>query len=72
VIVSSSDDHAVKKIDIYIDNSYMSTTTCDGIAYTCKGYYEWSVGARGQHTATFKSSDWLGNVGVMTTTFTVG
>jgi hypothetical protein len=72
VIVSSSDDHAVKEIDIYIDNSYVSTTTCDGIAYTCQGYYEWSVGARGQHTATFKSSDWLGNVGVMTTTFNVG
>jgi Bacterial Ig domain len=73
VIVSSSDDHAVKKIDLYIDNAYMSTSTCADIAYDCQLVYKWSLsGAQGQHTATFKSYDWMGNVGVLTTHFTVG
>src|SRR5436309_1472384 len=31
--VSSSDDHAVKKIDLYLDGAYVSTTTCDDITY---------------------------------------
>jgi hypothetical protein len=71
--VSSSDDHAVKKIDLYIDNVYRATTACDDISYTCQIVYKWSLrGATGPHTATFKSYDWLGNVGVLTVAFTVG
>jgi hypothetical protein len=69
-IVTSSDDHAVSKIELYVDNVYTSTTLCNGIAYECQLAYKLSLG-RGQHTATFKSYDWMGNVGVLTSTFTV-
>jgi Bacterial Ig domain/NPCBM-associated, NEW3 domain of alpha-galactosidase len=73
VMVSSSDDHAVKNIDIYIDGSYKATTLCDDISYTCQAVYKWSLsGVHGTHTATFKSYDWMGNVGALTTTFSVG
>ena len=34
--------------------------------YTCQLNYSWSLGgATGQHTATFKSYDWMDNVGVL-------
>ena len=56
---------------LYIDNAYVSTTACDDISSTCQLGYSWSPNGVGQHTATFKSYDWLGNVGVLTTTFTV-
>jgi hypothetical protein len=70
--VSSRDDHAVKKVDLYIDGAYQTTTTCDGISYVCQLYYTKSLrGLSGQHTATFEGSDWMGNVTVLTTTFTV-
>ncbi len=73
VAVSSSDDHAVKKIDLYIDNVYKSEVLCDDVSYTCQLNYSWSLGgATGQHTATFKSYDWMDNVGVSTVSFTVG
>jgi hypothetical protein len=72
IAVSSSDDHAVRKIELYIDNAYRSTTLCDDITYTCQLYYKWSLnGARGQHAVTFKSYDWLGNVGAMTVNVSV-
>jgi Bacterial Ig domain len=71
-MVSSSDDHAVNKIELYVDNVYTSTTFCDNIAYECQLAYSGSAGARGQHTATFKSYDWKGNVGILTSTYTVG
>jgi hypothetical protein len=67
--VSSTDDHAVQSIDLYIDGTYRSTSACDDVSSTCLLYYTGAVGS-GQHTATFKSHDWLGNVGVLTTTFT--
>lgn len=71
--VSSNDDHAVKKIDLYLDGVYQTTTTCEGISYDCQLYYPISLrGLSGQHTATFNGSDWMGNVTVLTTTFTVG
>jgi hypothetical protein len=70
VTVSSSDDHAVKSIDLYIDNVYVSTKACDDLTYICQLNYNWAARA-GQHTATFKSTDWMGNVGVLTVTFTV-
>jgi hypothetical protein len=69
--VASTDDHAVKKIDLYVDNVYRSTSVCDNIAYECQLYSVGSPGSAGQHTATFKSYDWLGNVTTLTTTFTV-
>ena len=71
VAVSSSDDHAVKTIEVYVDNAYKSTTNCAGVSYSCQLNYSWSP-SNGQHTATFRSSDWMGNVSVLTTTFTVG
>jgi hypothetical protein len=71
VAVSSSDDHGVQKIELYLDNVYMSTTTCQDIAFECQLFYKLSLsGLRGKHTATFKSYDWRGNVGVLTSTFT--
>jgi hypothetical protein len=70
--VSSSDDHAVRKIELYIDNAYTSTSLCDNVSSTCQLSYNWAIRrVRGQHTATFRSYDWLGNVGVLTTSFTV-
>jgi Bacterial Ig domain len=70
--VSSSDDHAVQKIELYMDgDAFMSATACDDISYTCQLNYQWRVGAPGQHTATFKATDWMGNVGVLTVNFTV-
>jgi hypothetical protein len=74
VAVSSSDDHMVKKIELFIDDALVSTADCDGIGYTCQLTYTWSLrGVRGQytHTATFKAYDWKGNIGTLTTKFTV-
>jgi hypothetical protein len=73
VNVSSSDDHAVKKIDLLIDGASVTSASCDDVTYICQLSYKWSVGraARGQHTATFRSYDWMGNVGVSTVSFTV-
>jgi len=71
VVVSANDDHAVKQIDIYIDNVYRSTSLCDDISYNCHAAYTWTT-ATGQHTATFEAQDWMGNVSVMTVNFTVG
>jgi hypothetical protein len=47
--VSSSDDHAVKKIDLHIDDGVapVSSTACDDITYICQLTYNWSVGAPG-------------------------
>jgi hypothetical protein len=71
--VSAYDDHAVSKIDLSIDNALVSSTSCAGISYSCSFGVDWSLSGRtGQHTATFRSYDWLGNVGVMTVHFTVG
>ncbi len=72
VTVDSRDDHAVQRIELYIDNTRMSTTTCDDVTYSCTLSYNWSLRrAKGQHTATYKSYDWLGNTGVLTVNFTV-
>jgi len=69
--VWSNDDHEVRKIDLYIDNVYTATTLCEDISYNCQGYYPLSLRVSGQHTATFESYDWIGNVGVLTVPFTV-
>jgi hypothetical protein len=68
--VSSSDDHAVKHVDLYIDDNLVTTANCDDVSYTCLLNYTWAT-TRGQHTATFKSYDWMGNVGTLTNVFTV-
>jgi hypothetical protein len=70
VVVDSNDDHAVKRIDLYIDNAYKTETVCEAVSYACSLNYAWSP-VSGAHTATFKSYDWLGNVGVLTVNFTV-
>lgn len=72
VVVSSTDDRAVKQIELYLDGVYRSTTACDDVTYSCHLSYNWSLsGVHGAHTATFKSYDWSGNVGVLTVAFTV-
>jgi hypothetical protein len=43
---------------------------CDDISYSCTLTYGWSA-TSGQHTATYQSSDWMGNVSDLTATFTV-
>jgi len=69
--VTSEDDHAVKRIELYVDGAYRSTTLCDNVTYNCQMQAPTSVG-QGQHTATFKSYDWMENVGTLTVSFTVG
>jgi hypothetical protein len=73
VTVSSSDDHAVKKIDLYVDGVLKSATACDNVTYICQLSYNWSLRrtARGAHTVTFRSTDWMDNVGSMTLNVTV-
>jgi hypothetical protein len=71
MVVSASDDHAVKSIDVYVDGVFKSTTSCDDLTYTCQLDYRWAV-SRGAHTATFKSTDWKGNVGELRVGFTAG
>jgi Bacterial Ig domain len=72
ITVSSSDDHAVKHIDLYIDNVALATSTCDDVTYICHLNYKWRLhGIHGQHTVTFKSYDWMGNVGILTETVNV-
>lgn len=73
VNVSSSDDHAVKKIDFYLDGAFVASAACDDITYICQLSYKLSLSHKsGPHTATFRSTDWMGNVGVSTVGFTVG
>ena len=61
---ASSDDHAVKKLEVFLDNALVAAKDCDNIAYECQLSYKWSIRrVHGQHTATFKSTDWMGNVG---------
>ena len=74
VTVSSSDDHQVTRIELYIDNAPAPTATkvCNGVAYICQLFYKWNIRrVHGQHSATFKSYDYLGNVGALTVTFNV-
>lgn len=62
----------MKQIELLVDGASMTTAQCDDVAYACQLSYKWPMGSPGQHTATFKSYDWLGNVGVLTVGFTVG
>jgi Bacterial Ig domain len=72
VSVTSSDDHAVKQIDLSIDGVYTSTTQCADISYQCLLHYGWAIRKiHGRHTATFRSTDWKGNAASLSVTFTV-
>ena len=69
---ASSDDHAVKKLEVFLDNALVATKDCDNVSYECQLSYKWSIRrVRGQHTATFRSTDWMGNVGTYNAAFTV-
>jgi hypothetical protein len=69
---ASSDDHAVKQLDLYVDGVSKASKLCDNISSECQLSYNWSIRrVRGQHTATYKSTDWMGNVATQTATFTV-
>jgi hypothetical protein len=69
---TSSDDHAVKKLDLSLDGVAVGSVLCDNISSDCQVSYKWSIRrVHGQHTATYKSTDWLGNVATQTATFTV-
>jgi hypothetical protein len=68
--VVANDDHAVRRIDQYIDYVYRTTTTCQDITYNCVPSYPRSRGMTGQHAETFEAYDWLGNRGVLTSLFT--
>jgi hypothetical protein len=69
---ASSDDHALRQLDLFVDNNLVATKLCDNLSYECQVSYKWSIRrVRGQHTATFRSTDWLGNVSSQTSTFTV-
>jgi len=72
VSISANDDHTTKQIETYIDGALVDTMSCDGISYSCTSYFGWSPkGKIGQHTATWKASDWLGNVATSTASFSV-
>jgi hypothetical protein len=50
---ASSDDHAVKRLDLYVDGVSKASRLCDSVAYECQVSYKWSIRrVRGQHTAT--------------------
>jgi hypothetical protein len=68
----SSDDHVVRQLRIFVDGALVGTKVCDNITYDCHLSYKWSIRrVRGQHTATFESTDAMGNVSTRTSTFTV-
>lgn len=69
---ASSDDHALRQLDVFLDNALVATTLCANVSYECQASYKWSIRrVRGQHTATFRSTDWMGNFSTQTSTFTV-
>jgi hypothetical protein len=69
---ASSDDHAVKQLDLYVDGASMASKLCDNVSYDCQLSYKWSLRrVHGTHTATYTSTDWMGNVASQTATFTV-
>lgn len=69
---ASSDDHAVKQVELVLDGNPVAITVCDNISYECQASYKLSLRrARGQHEAIFRSTDWMGNVATKTSTFTV-
>jgi Bacterial Ig domain len=43
--ISASDDHAVRKLDLYVDGAHVSSTACDNVSYTCQLNHRWRAGA---------------------------
>jgi hypothetical protein len=69
---TSSDDHAVKRLDLSVDGVSVASVLCDDISSDCQVSYKWSIRrVHGQHTATYKSTDWMGNGATQTVNFTV-
>jgi len=69
---TSSDDHAVRRLDLSVDGVSVASVLCDDISSDCQVSYKWSIRrVHGQHTATYRSTDWKGNVATETATFTV-
>jgi hypothetical protein len=69
---ASSDDHVVKKLDLSIDGASVGSRFCDNVSYECQLSYKWTIRrVRGQHTAAYTSTDWMGNVATQTVTFSV-
>jgi hypothetical protein len=69
---TSSDDHAVKRLDLFVDGVSVASTVCDDISSDCQVSYNWSIRrVHGQHTATYTATDWKGNVATETASFTV-
>jgi hypothetical protein len=69
---ASSDDHAVKKLELSVDGVSMAARLCSGVSYNCQVSYKWSIRrVHGQHTASYTSTDWMGNVATQKVTFTV-
>jgi hypothetical protein len=68
--VSPNDDHAVKRIDLFLDNNYVATTACDDVSYSCNLNYSWST-TKLTHSARFKAYDWMGDTSELQTSFTV-
>jgi hypothetical protein len=69
---ASSDDHAVKSLDVTLDGASVASGPCDNTSSDCQLSYKWSIRrVHGIHTATFTSTDWMGNISTQTVTFTV-
>jgi hypothetical protein len=70
IAATARDNRAVRKVDLVLDGVLVSTVDCDGIAFSCQLVYTWST-SPGDHVATFRARDWMGNVSEHTSTFTV-
>jgi hypothetical protein len=69
---ASSDDHAVREMEVLLDGVVVTTVICRGITFDCQASYGWSIRrVHGEHSATFISTDWMGNATSKTVTFTV-
>ena len=69
---ASRDDHAVKRLDVAIDGATVASTFCDNVSSDCQVSYKWSLRrVSGLHSATFTSTDWMGNVTIHTMSFSV-
>jgi hypothetical protein len=69
---ASSDDHAVRQLRVFVDGALVATKVCDNISYECQLSYKWAIRrVHGQHTASFESTDWTGNVGTYSASFSV-
>jgi hypothetical protein len=74
VVVYSNDDHAVHRIELYIDGFYRTTMTCADVDYNCALSYKLSLRRlRGQHTRrpSVRMTGWA-NHAEQKVTFTVG